>query len=728
MFNLKTCKLVLHAVTIFGFSTYLGTLSALAEPTQLSEENELEWVQIELESDGELPPEVDGPFDEADSNFLNSVFDSATGALSNATGQLIEGLDKITLNLSVKPTLDIFKGLGFSPRYRYKVNPSYIGTYYTRLDTYQLKVPIRPGDYLPGNTRNRKIRLDLTPGFTMDFYQQFPSGREARKPSNGYTPYRLPLSAQKAIERLKPGDLVGFQANLALLMELRQAFPLAHGLEARLGTHVLLQGTFQAYIFKAEDELVRLRLIALREDQKSANARLGFQDPFNIFGVKILDKNLLKVAKLDKVLVAEYLTRGQDLFMIDYVFDLNYQEAREAYDELFSRSRMVKAVLDTSRRSTNNDVLKNKLISNLSTIHGIYIEDLEKEETQKRIDRIFVGSNISKSKDSGFRINLSRLFSISKDFIQRTSKLTRIRLDENSLEEIVEKYLITTWSRHEKMRTLFSFVRENELRQMSLIAEADENFKPIRFRGINFYNTFTDRRYRRGEHEDTLDELKMNLPEVVYNELEEHLIRRGWLEIGRLERNVRISIRHFINEEGLHLLQTIDESDIRALLIDRLHFMAENKIPFLSKNRKGPCTSHNHRGSIGRSLYRTQYIEIYCDDIEYITKHSYIALNSLADAETRNKSFKKLNKNALFKRLGPSFLFNLMDADSLLNSMFFDLRITAASLETPIRFLYGTSDHLDFFDSVTDIELILNDKLPDMRIPGDEESVTTRPQ
>jgi hypothetical protein len=160
---------------------------------------------------------------------------------ANLKQEIKQKIAEMDVGFDIK-MLDVesFAGVGLSSKYRYEVKPSYEKDFYTRVDGWELKLKLKPGDWVP--EYDLPISLSMDNGVKINFVRQFESQREAAK-AIPYTPKRLPFRAKSAIENLEPGDFVSLPAHMNIIVN--AGLSTTEGIfSAGVNTHYLMSGEF----------------------------------------------------------------------------------------------------------------------------------------------------------------------------------------------------------------------------------------------------------------------------------------------------------------------------------------------------------------------------------------------------------------------------------------------------------------------------------------------------
>ncbi|HWU43824.1 MAG TPA: hypothetical protein VN132_10310, partial [Bdellovibrio sp.] len=362
--------------------------------------------------------------------------------------------------------VQIYDGLSAALKYKIQSEPSYVDGYYTRFDRYTLDADAKPGDMIGGN--------DLPIGFEIDSNSEIIFARQFKKQSDTFTalPYtakNLPLSAEQAIKNLNPGDFVAFNGKLSAVLSLNASSPIGGSIAtASASTHVYITGQFMIHTFRMPNNKLRLKLIALRSKGVGVNAGVNFGD-FKIVGLKIIDNRIKSRINLDPVNFG--LNKdGTGLFMLDYVFDLNNAQAAQSYNDLIHTKTKFKD-LTFINPLDKDDTIKNDILSDLAGVEDIVNQDYKLPPAQRRVDRIFKGSNDSSSISSSFKFGLNVLrFEQGSTYAQ--NKVVHIDRDETE-----QHYILDTFQTSSKIKVLLGLFGDEAIVSANMLFSTDDNWK-----------------------------------------------------------------------------------------------------------------------------------------------------------------------------------------------------------------------------------------------------------
>ena len=252
---------------------------------------------------------------------------------SDALDSLFDKLKDIDIEFSIDDKVEIIDGLEIGGGYEYEAGPAFYGDFYSRVDGYSASLPVSVLD-LFGIESDFGIHAE--PHVEVRFMQFFDSETEARKLKNGYLPNKLPVTADKAKD-LKPGDLVMIDGRLNFSYGIGKLWDEIKdwlGIRLRASSHV--NGLFRAFVFRGNDDMVRVRVSALYDTPKIVSGRISVFDFFDLGWSRLTDL-VERVLKLKKLVHGERHWIDRDLWIADYTLDLSDEMTKRAYNEVFRR-------------------------------------------------------------------------------------------------------------------------------------------------------------------------------------------------------------------------------------------------------------------------------------------------------------------------------------------------------------------------------------------------------
>ena len=585
---------------------------------------------------------------------------------------------------------EVFDGLSAAIKYKIQSEPSYVDGYYTRLDQYTIDLNANPGDLINGN--------DLPLGFSIDNTSEIIFARQFKKQSESltalpYGPKNLPLSAHEAIKNLNPGDFVALTGNLSLVLSLNASAPLA-GVGAATGsTHVYISGEFLIHTFRMPNNKLRLKLIAIRGKGLGANAGLSF-DNFKIVGLKVVDNKIKSLINVDPLTLGASKDSNA-LFMLDYVFDLDNPQAAQAYDDLVHKKMRVKDLAFVSPVG-NSQELKDSVLTDLSEVEDIVAEDHNLPAEQRRVDRIFKGSNDSISTDSSFKFGLNVLrFEAGSTYAQ--NKVVHVDRDEKE-----QKYILDTFQSSKKLKVIFGLFGDESTISTNMLFSSDDQWGIHDFVAMTLGREIKMKNVSKHDFQQIQEHVKSVIPASEYAKID----WKHW----DFSRAARVN-GYFKNEIFFHpdTINALPKLDYQMAYTRLYNFIKASGYPKVAPHETSPYGDADQEVGLDR----------WDRDIRYIASQLAVIFNTQEKAEVRYNSFKNLKDFPLWQEYAGGFLVSLIPADRRATLMSYEMTFSAKGVDT-ISFRFGNFQQEELYKSLMYIQRVITDRSFDLRLYTDE--------
>lgn len=657
-------------------------------------------------------------------------------------------LDNTDLRANIRMLdLDLVEGLTFGAKYKYQVEKSNLRpNYFTRVDRYVMGAGINPGTLIDGVT---PISFGLAQETEILFIQQFENGNDARQPGNGYLPARLPVNTAKALS-LKPGDYVRFNARLNALVGVSQAFTAIPAIEISAGANFVVTGDFQVHFFRLDASRVRLKLVALRSDEKNIGARLGLKG-FEVFGDAGTDKALVRLSRLDEWFRAQVSSSNSDLFMVDYVINLADERAAGVFDRLFSSLSGVRTY-KIANPVTRKEELAVRLTSNVAALEelALNIGELGKPDPMDRaVNRLFKGANSAYTKASAFRLGVL-VTRLKRDERYRRNFLSRVNIDTTTGRESPEYYLVPTWNLRSEFDGLITrpiFGEEEMFRSANALFTATSEGVPLDFKNITFTRRESDTRVSGAEYRDAQQRVWNLLSASGREAFLGQVKDTAWMNPSQVK-SAQIDLEYFFHLEALTELfkagwgqrDRLIDAKFRYLITQNEDWNRRNRemLDLVGQAGREPPASESAKRLLDRAMKMKSSLQ---DEVSQ--KFGAESLDLCAKFETmlapgdtgtltensmrRFEALIALRDSALFRKMGPGFVVFLLkeskiDVDKVLYVRF---RMSAPGLPT-IRVASGVKEDRELYDVVEFLEAMLDGSETDMRLAGPKDSGVAR--
>lgn len=541
-----------------------------------------------------------------------------------------------------------------------------IGGSYLGVDTFLVA-----GGYLPDNGLGVSIGREVT------FIEKFNTRNESiHRELKGFTPKaikeRIPLTAEQALA-MHEFQFVGFRAPLTISLgaaslgdQLNKMF------EQNSFSRLFVTGETDIHIYRMPENRVRVRIFSLKE--KGLEAGIGIK----AIGVNTILRKLLKINPLE-IFASK---KNSDLFSVDYVFNLNDEEARNQYTNLVGQKFRVSKLKDIGAQ-----VLSNLKIGSSKDISEAFYADLD--EVQKVVDR-----DMTKSYEERGIIRLRQAHSDTdstevgiRSFIAKIISFVSSRKDANTFVSVtnvvnnMKQYILKTTTKQFKFELFTLFGKENKS-ESGLLLSAKTALNPE----TNKWGQqptdvlgFQMRRFKK-QLELSADDVKgmketlqRNLPSEIFEKIQwpEWKLHHG------TAKNVTLEQILFFNVPALQEIK-LTQADISNKLLEiirsRKEFGSEPK-DYRERNVYGEEDERYQQYN------RKQYEKAFSIEIRDIPNSLTTVLNKNETLENRLMHFDYLQQFDLFHEIGPILVMQLIPKNQLANIVSYKLSLSAKDKE-----------------------------------------------
>ncbi|WP_374029246.1 hypothetical protein [Bdellovibrio bacteriovorus] len=581
---------------------------------------------------------------------------------------------------------EILEGISTSLRYRIESEPSYVDGFYTRIDKYSLKFGLNPGDFI--DDLDTPVGMNLEKGSDIIFARQFKNQKDSLL-ALPYTPRNLPFTAKKAIERLVPGDFVAFEGKLSFVVSLSHDV-LKGDFTAGASTHAFISGEFMVHLFRMADNKMRVKLIAIRGKGVGANAGVDLAEELDIFGISIFDNKIEKWLSITPFDVRTGLSKN-DVIMLDYVFDLNNAQAAQAYDSLMLNKVQLKDIKIANPTASRKD-LTQELLTDLTDIEDIALEDSLLPPQERRIDRVFKGSSEGYNKDARIKFGLS-LWKFEAGKAYGENKV--LSYDKRDQEQY---FLLDTLSRYKKTKILFGLFGEETLMTSNLLFTADRNWAPTRFVTL----TSSAEMKMKDVSKKDLTEIQRLVRETIGNEEYNKVNWSAWNSINGKLVNGYFKQEVFFNPEALSMLPYLGKEAIAARF--------EKYIELKGRPRSRPLIGGN-----APIDYLFNWISAFTGDIRRVGDRLAIVIDPTKTVQQRFEAFEDLQQIPVWKERGIGFLMSFLPMEQRSNLLRYELIVSAKGVPQ-IQHSFGNFAEEKLYRSLMYIQNIIHDRSFDLRL------------
>lgn len=593
--------------------------------------------------------------------------------------------------------VELFEGLGLSSRYRYEVEPSYEKGLHARVDKWQIKVDLKAGDLLSGS-------LDTPLYFNMDrnaevfFVRQFKSKKRAIT-ALPYTLKRLPIKAEYALKNLAPGDFVSMPTSMSIVVGAKASSATLGGtigIDASANLYYVLSGDFLIHVYRMKDNKVRLKLFANRKRSSGTSAEV--EGSSNLFGVKIANKVVESVFELDFASLTGEKAKGRQ-FIVDYIFDLNNKEARDAYDSILSSSLKFKDVVAIGQHIGKKPLSK-VLLSTYEKADNLFKSDFKSKTTSPRVDRIFKGFNNYKQDKVKLKLGLI----VAKLGTGRSFTENNVSYEDKDGVNHNFFYPVQTKTYEQKFRLGFIKTKEHHTKSYFGLVPTGVEDNGSRFSDFGLRYERADKYFRNDEQAGVREFMASNLPNEVFEKID----FKDWDDFSG-KKDSRVFYQIILKASAFDALPALSKAELK----EAIKAYAKTKTNYAGN----PLDWTWDRLT---DLVTTEVLTKKWRLTTLSNKlHKILYGEKLTGKERVNKLMELRNNNA-FRELGIGFIMSLIPREGLENHLQVKLQLSAQDKEK-VDFVYGNQDLSELYHQLQHVQNAINNRSYDLRLNSQDQ-------
>lgn len=586
--------------------------------------------------------------------------------------------------------VELVDGLRAALNYRYEVEPSYGGEYHLRMDRGTLVANVNVGELI--GRANKYVGLNLTHETEFLYVRPFqkktdalkavPFGYDAVPTSIEDVLSRLPFNSQNIIENLGVGEMFSFTAQMNVVVG-ANSLPLSVSTPAFIWTHYMVSGEFQVHLIKADAQKIRVKLIAVQKTEKGLGFTAGLGKDHKIFGLRVLDRRIEKIANITEMLRIGTYRMTSALFLVDYMLDLRDPRVRDAYDGLVSKVLEFNT-LKIANPLTSKEDLTSKLISDVTPFEALYAMEASKPAANRVVDRFFKGNNkVENSDRTPFKF-APVVMKLSRETEYYENMLTSERADGG-----LDYYRLHTFQRTTESSFWFSYYKQVGVSRASLLFDSDSKNKIGNIRDIVFEWNYRDKSLTKSEIRMIKAAVKQAVPESIHGKID-------WGSFAKDTEyaNARFIYKVLLHPQALGVVQSMSSGEIFGLLANYIQ-----SIP-------APSTSMDaQKDGVPYTKFHT-IVDKYQDQLLNIAHYMAKVVDPKLSNQERSDAFGELRFNNLFIEIGPGFLISLLPPGDLSKYVNFEISLTADDV-APMTYKYGVIPDRKVYEAANYIHSVL---------------------
>jgi len=532
------------------------------------------------------------------------------------------------------------------------------------------------------------------------FVRQFPTKMEALK-ALPYAPNKLPLNAKLALKNLHPGDFVSMPANMNIAVGASASTSMLGpvGLSANAGVSFVLSGEFTIQVFKLDETHVRLKLITKRGRDSAASA--GMAASFNIFGVRLLDRQIERFVERDFAQFGFSYNPGAQ-FIVDYVFDLKDPDAQEAYNQVLSSTLKFKDLIVADM--VNPKDLKDKLISSYEKADELFYLDQQMPPKDRRVQRIFKGYSSYAGHTRHVKLALL-VTSYQKDRTFTESRVTFIDKKEKNLQ-----FYYPTYSKYIEAqfgKKFFKLKDQTYQNNFGLIPRFQMEDSTLKNGDLGLTFERKDRYFTSYEQKAVEKFMLAQIPTKLARDIDFSQWKDGTKKI-----DSRIFFQLVLKAQGFEYLKNYPVEELRKKIL--LYVNEKRKLSVIDKTDEDT---------------KTEELKNFLLIDRWIEKERLLNLANKIGAILKNPNTEgmihdlvALNEGSVFDKIGVGFLISLLPQDKLEELAYLKLEMIGKDL-TPIQVEVGTLNYRLLYKELNEIQSRLSNRGYDLRLNSEDQSM-----
>lgn len=604
------------------------------------------------------------------------------------------------------PTMALAKGLNLGSKYEIESSPSLAGNY-SGIDVWEVNLAAYPE--LFGASLPEGVGASISMARNITFIQQF----KTRKESLMRVPYdpvnKLPINADIFFKKkknrftgkeevaLKSGDFVGYRAPMTFSLGKGFSSIAASHLGLSAGLSYVISGDFDVHVFVMDNNMVRVKIMAIKSKSKNASvgiSLMGFDGIGNMIVSRLIDTQVLQF----------YFSKSEsDLFLADYIFNLNKSESRDLYNQtvgsklhVFNKESIKEQILTANPFQSNGSTSK-RLLADLNDLNEVSTADLNKPVEERRVVKLLNAHNESETLTHGLKLNLLRIIKGEDRKSKTDSKITILAQDSDNVRA---KFKLDSYS----TATSFEFFiwGDKDTKTNSLLTQIDsQNEQPVEFIGLQNSSVNESKALSKSDLDKVMNRFLKILPESISSKLE----YPKWNFKGDKVKNSYIQQDITFNTDLFKLPTNVSEEKIRSALLDIVNNYGRLKSkPIGAKD----YPSGDEKDPVMEAYQRGNYAEAYGYEVEtrwggekrinidqemlLIPQKLALALNSQYSFSDRYAAFDYLyDKIPLFNEISTLLLLKVVPKNILERVVIVRISMSASG-QTPLITDYPTTE------------------------------------
>ncbi|MCM2352033.1 MAG: hypothetical protein NDI63_00340 [Pseudobdellovibrio sp.] len=433
-------------------------------------------------------------------------------------GEFLDSIRNSKLSQKISlPSVELFRGIEIGGKYNF-VSDTSVAQNYSGIDIWEIKAGVDSrifGYDLP-------VHVGANASKKITYIQQFSNRKDSllRVPYDPIT--KIPRSAADFFRRdkdnklvFKTGDFIGYRIPLSFETSVGTAKTLAGDLlPINVGYRYFITGEFDIQIFRMTENQIRLKIIALNDKNRGwfGGVKIYAQDPVTSLIIeRVLD---------DRVFSGSTTDRKTDLYIGDYVLNLESTEARALYDSIVAQKMKILNTDLLRQYITATQFLKDRrqfnenLFADLSQFNAIAAEDKNLPAEKRRVIKIINAENHTDADESSSTFNLIRLVKYKRD---KNSSDAEIAVVGDSIND-KEHFFLHSIGKNSKF-SLFDNWKKEKRSQLNLLFKADPQGNKTEVVAVHFAKSREHYGLRQSKYLEFYETTGQHMPQEIKNKV-----------------------------------------------------------------------------------------------------------------------------------------------------------------------------------------------------------------
>lgn len=415
------------------------------------------------------------------------------------------------------PSVELFRGIEIGGKYNFVSDPS-VAQNYSGVDIWEIKAGVDSRIF----NYDLPVHVGANASKKITYIQQFKNRKDSvlRIPYDPIT--KIPRSAADFFRRdsdnnliFKKGDFIGYRIPLVFEASANLAKTLAGSLlPINAGYRYFLSGEFDIQVFRMTDNLIRLKIIAVNDKNHGwfGGIKIFAQDPVT----SLIIERLLD----DQVFAGSTNDRTTDLYLGDYVLNLDSVDARDLYDSIVAEKMKILNVDLLREYITATQFLKERgqfnknLFADLSLFNAIAAADKNLPAEKRRVIKIINAENHTEADESSNTFNLIRLIKYTRNKNSSAAEIAVV----GDTADAKEHYFLHSIGKNSKF-SLFENWKKEKRSQLNLLFKADAAGNKTEVVAIHFAKSRKHYGLRQSKYLDFYESTGQHMPQEIKNKV-----------------------------------------------------------------------------------------------------------------------------------------------------------------------------------------------------------------